>query len=98
PYRLQPSFSALANEDHRLHLGNVRNGLVWGVDEVRVWATERTAEEIRANLFTRLTGDEEGLAALWNFDDPQQPGHDASPHGFSETERERAQIIAATLP
>jgi signal transduction histidine kinase/ligand-binding sensor domain-containing protein len=50
------------------------------IDEFRVWKTVRTAEQIRANLFQRLAGKEEGLLALWNFDDPAQPGKDSSPN------------------
>jgi signal transduction histidine kinase/ligand-binding sensor domain-containing protein/DNA-binding response OmpR family regulator len=39
------------------------------IDEVRVWRVARSAEQIRQAMFQRLTGREEGLAALWNFDD-----------------------------
>lgn len=39
------------------------------MDEVRVWRVARSAEQIRQTMFQRLTGREEGLAALWNFDD-----------------------------
>ncbi|MFO1514199.1 MAG: LamG-like jellyroll fold domain-containing protein, partial [Verrucomicrobiota bacterium] len=39
------------------------------IDEVRVWRVARTAEQIQQSMFQRLTGREEGLAALWNFDD-----------------------------
>jgi hypothetical protein len=50
------------------------------MDEVRVWNTARTVEQIRENLLQRLTGSEPGLVALWNFDDPANPGRDASPN------------------
>jgi signal transduction histidine kinase/ligand-binding sensor domain-containing protein/DNA-binding response OmpR family regulator len=50
------------------------------MDEVRVWKTVRSAAQIRENRFKHLTGSEEGLAALWNFDDPLQPGKDSSPN------------------
>jgi hypothetical protein len=53
-------------------------GLEGEMDEVRVWSRERTAEEIRASMFERLTGNEPDLAALWNFDDPAEPGRDVS--------------------
>jgi hypothetical protein len=50
------------------------------MDEVRIWDHERTTEKIRSSMGLRLTGNEPGLAALWNFDDASQPGRDASPH------------------
>jgi hypothetical protein len=37
--------------------------------EVRLWAGERTAEQIQANRFLGLSGTEPGLLALWNFAD-----------------------------
>jgi hypothetical protein len=50
--------------------------------EVRVWKMARSAEQIRDNIANPLTGNEEGLAALWNFADPAQPGRDATPNGI----------------
>lgn len=41
------------------------------IDEFRVWNGRRTPEQIRANMHRRLTGREEGLVGLWNFDDAQ---------------------------
>ncbi len=49
------------------------------IAEVRLWAGERTADEIRANVFNQLTGHEPGLLALWNFADGT--ARDASPNG-----------------
>ena len=49
------------------------------LDEVRLWSVARTAEQIRENLFTSLTGKEPGLAGYWNFDEGNAndlgPGH-----------------------
>ena len=39
------------------------------LDEIRVWDHCRTLEQVRDNMFKRLTGKEEGLVHLWNFDD-----------------------------
>ena len=52
------------------------------VDEFRVWKVPRSTEQIRQSMNTRLTGMEPGLAALWNFDDPQNSGKDATPNGY----------------
>ena len=52
------------------------------VDEFRVWKVARSTEQIRESMNTRLTGMEPGLAALWNFDDLQNPGKDATTNGY----------------
>ncbi len=41
------------------------------LDEVRVWNMARTAEDIRKTMYTSLTGDEQGLAAYWAFDEAE---------------------------
>jgi hypothetical protein len=68
------------------------------LDEVRVWSVQRTEEEIRVNLFRRLTGREPGLAGLWNFDDPAQPARDASVNGFHGAFFGDAKTVPAELP
>jgi signal transduction histidine kinase/ligand-binding sensor domain-containing protein len=66
------------------------------MDEVRVWATARTAEEIRENMSKRLTGHEAGLAGLWNFDDGT--GRDATPHQHDGQFRGSASAVAVPEP
>ncbi|HSU54797.1 MAG TPA: LamG-like jellyroll fold domain-containing protein, partial [Candidatus Dormibacteraeota bacterium] len=44
-------------------------GFEGDMDDVRLWSITRTAEEIRADQFTKLSGKEPGLLASWNFDD-----------------------------
>jgi len=39
------------------------------VDEVRVWTVGRTQTEIKANMFTVLSGGEPGLLYYWRFDE-----------------------------
>jgi signal transduction histidine kinase/CheY-like chemotaxis protein/ligand-binding sensor domain-containing protein len=68
------------------------------LDEVRIWSVMRTEEEIRADQFRRLTGREPGLAGLWNFDDPAQPGRDTSTNGFHGQLFGDAQLVPAELP
>jgi hypothetical protein len=53
---------------------------VGSMDEVRLWRVARDEKQIRDNITTKLSGTEEGLLALWNFDDPSNPGRDASPN------------------
>ncbi|MGL1934433.1 MAG: Ig-like domain-containing protein [Fibrobacterales bacterium] len=39
------------------------------MDEFRVWSTVRSLSEIAGSMDKRLTGSEQGLTHLWNFDD-----------------------------
>ncbi|MCQ8770766.1 LamG domain-containing protein [Streptomyces telluris] len=38
------------------------------LEEVRIWRTARTQEQVLDNLFTRLRGEKEDLIAYWSFD------------------------------
>ena len=64
----------------------------------RVWKVERTAEQIRENMFKELTGSEPGLFGLWNFADPANPGRDASPGAHDGKLIGQALVTNATLP
>ncbi len=92
------SLSTLGNK-HRSYLGRSN----WGtpeyfqgqMDEVRVWVVERTPEQIRENMFRRLTGGETGLAGLWNFDG--NDAKDATPNAFDGEFRSSAGTVAASV-
>lgn len=63
--------------------GNIAGGQV---DEVRIWNTARTQNEIRENMMTTLTGNETGLVAYYRFD--QSDGstlYDMSNYGHNGT-------------
>jgi signal transduction histidine kinase/DNA-binding response OmpR family regulator/ligand-binding sensor domain-containing protein len=64
--------------------------------EVRLWAGERTPEQIKSNLTTHLTGREPGLLALWNFADGT--ARDASTNGLHGKLVGNARIVAAQIP
>ncbi len=68
------------------------------MDEVHLWRTARTAEEIRADMAHGLTGREPGLVAMWNFDDPAHPGKDSSGNGLDGKLVGQAQTVAEKLP
>lgn len=92
----------------RAFLGHSVGASLWGrvlrfgfrgqMDEVRLWNTARTAEQVRESLGRRLSGTESGLVGLWNFDDPALAGRDASPGAHHGTLQGRARAVAATLP
>jgi len=92
----------------RAFLGHSVGASLWGgvlsfgfrgqMDEVRLWNTARTAEQIRASLGRRLSGTEAGLVGHWSFDDPANAGRDASPGANHGTLQGRARAVAAGLP
>ncbi len=60
----------------RMRIGGLlKDGYMWAgyyfsgqIDEVRIWNTVRTADQIRENMFRTLDGDEAGLVAYYRFD------------------------------
>ena len=51
------------------------------IDEVRIWGTARTDEEIKRDMRRTLKGNEPGLLAYWNFDEGDgQLAHDLATH------------------
>jgi signal transduction histidine kinase len=82
----------------RNRLGPMAVGFRSQFDEVRVWGLARTGEQIRRDLFKSLSGSEEGLLALWNFDDPANPGHDATRHIRHGRLRGSARTVEAACP
>ena len=68
------SFAELQSGDENL-VGR-DNAKGWGsfatfhgqMDEIRVWRVARSEEQIRANMSSSLSGQEEGLYGLWNFE------------------------------
>lgn len=52
----------------RLEGGRPTELLTGTLEEVRIWRTVRTREQILDNLFTRLRGDKQDLLGYWTFD------------------------------
>jgi gliding motility-associated-like protein len=63
--RTAPANVFLPNES--FDIGRVDNYLNGTLDEVRVWNTARTAQQIQTNLGQELVGNESGLLAYYNF-------------------------------
>ena len=97
------SFAAIQNGDHN-YLGHSvykvadpqREDLQGQLDELRVWRRARTEEQIRQTMFQRLTGREEALVGLWNFDDGK--ANDATPAGHHGKLVGQARTVHAELP
>jgi len=66
------------------------------MDELRVWNYRRSAEQIRENMNRRLSGREEGLVGLWNFDDGAAT--DSSPGAHHGKLTGSARIVSPGLP
>jgi hypothetical protein len=64
----------------------------------QVKSGERSAQRIRKNTFQKLTGTEPGLVAIWNFDNPSQPGRDESTNGHHAKLMERAKVVNSVGP
>ena len=76
------------NPDDRDFLGQM--------DEVRVWNYRRSEEQIRDNMNRRLSGREEGLVGLWNFDDGLAT--DSSPGAHHGKLVGNARVVTPGLP
>ncbi|MCA1744198.1 MAG: BNR-4 repeat-containing protein [Bacteroidales bacterium] len=55
------------------------------IDEVRVWTTARSAQEIKDQMFSPLIGNEEHLLGYWDFDDRATMATDVSGNGLDGT-------------
>jgi len=78
------SLSAATRDGPKNYLGRsqwIQNADLAGeLDEVRIWSKARGQKETLTDMHKRLTGDEPGLVALWNFD--AGDARDASSNGF----------------
>ncbi|WP_406293052.1 LamG domain-containing protein [Embleya sp. NBC_00888] len=88
----------------RLDAGKPTELLAGTLEEVRIWRTVRTREQISDNLFTRLHGGKQDLLGYWPFDrDSTTPGTTTvrdeglrgNNLGFSAT---RPRILLSTAP
>jgi PAS domain S-box-containing protein len=68
------------------------------MDEVRVWDHVRTPQQIRSAMGQSLTGNTPGLVALWNFEDPNEPGRDAGTNQWVGQLEGGARVVEAELP
>ena len=68
------------------------------MDELRIWDHARTEEQVRENMVRKLTGNEPGLLSLWNFDDPDNPGKDATGRTDDGTLHGNARVVGGGPP
>ena len=93
------SFAALGGgENNYLGKSNWRDNAYFhgALDEVRVWSTARSGEEIRAGMGQVLRGDEAGLMGWWSFDGGD--ARDGSPQGHHGRLLGGARCVGAPFP
>ena len=66
------------------------------MDEIRIWAVARAAEQIRDGMYQRVRGDEEGLVAAWSFDGGT--ARDLTPNGFHLQLHGDVRIVEEAFP
>ncbi|MER7165791.1 LamG domain-containing protein [Micromonospora sp. NPDC000207] len=82
----------------------VRDGFAGTLDEIRVWQTARTGEQILDNVFTRLRGESEDLVCYFPFDAASTvagaPVLDAGPRGNDLTTATGTEpaVVLSTAP
>jgi signal transduction histidine kinase/DNA-binding response OmpR family regulator/ligand-binding sensor domain-containing protein len=67
------------------------------IRDFNIWDGERSPGQIRDDMFRPITGEQPGLIAAWNFDDPSDPGKDASGHGHEATLVGQAGLATAAM-
>ncbi len=74
----------------RHRYNQINQGFFWGdLDEIRIWSTPRTENEIQNNMFSSIDENTIGLLAYWDFnnqttDDISGNGHNGVPMGDAE--------------
>lgn len=77
---------SLDSPDGSIRISHVTETMDGYIDEVRIWNTARTAQEIREGMCRVLGGDETGLVAYWRFDqDEGAKLYDVTGHGHDGT-------------
>ncbi|MFD4829386.1 LamG-like jellyroll fold domain-containing protein [Streptomyces uncialis] len=94
----------------QLTLGAVNKSGTFGdffqgtLEEVRLWRTARTPEQILDNLFTRLKGDKQDLLGYWPFDSDSTTADTVRDHSLRGnhldpgTDATRPRIVLSTAP
>lgn len=82
----------------------LRDAFAGNLDEIRVWQTARTGEQILDNVFTRLRGESEDLVCYYPFDAASTvtgaPVLDAGPRGndLTATSGGEPTVVLSTAP
>ena len=93
------SFAAVASDSlNFLGRANIADNdhFAGQLDEIRVWRVVRSQQQIEADMFARLRGDEPDLVGLWNFDSGDAGDH--SLRGNHGVLRGGARCLEAALP
>jgi signal transduction histidine kinase/ligand-binding sensor domain-containing protein/CheY-like chemotaxis protein len=98
------SFAGYASGEHNFLGRNnwrevdpkVKADMTGRMEEIRIWALARTAEQIRDGMYQQVRGDEAGLVAAWNFEGGA--ARDLTPNGFHLKLHGDARIVEETFP
>lgn len=96
-------FGALATGDAQFTIGASRDGgardqFIGWMDEVRIWRSARTQEQVQDNLFRRLVGERDQLIAHYDSDDPEATQlHDQSGRGL-HLDLTNAEFLLSSAP
>jgi hypothetical protein len=84
---VSPGGFVIGQDQDKVGGGFDPNQALYGyLDELRVWDTVLTGEEIRQRMCHKLTGDEPHLVGYWDFEEGTgQVVHDQSPYGRDGT-------------
>jgi hypothetical protein len=95
------SDAVLYDSAHGLGIGGNASTPTWNglIDEVRIWCTARSQQEVQAKMYRTLTGTEIGLMGYWRFDEGNGTNTvDASGHGFTGTLLNGVSWVGSSAP
>ncbi len=70
PLSANTPLTDMTGNSTRLYIGSLisNNRFNGSLDEIRLWNSERSIDDIRADMCKKLTGSESNLVGYWNFD------------------------------
>jgi hypothetical protein len=92
--------TAISSSSKQLYIGKGDNSsYFWGglIKDVRIWNVARTQKQIQDNMYEYLKGDEQGLIALYKFNEASGQALDSTSNGRNGTVNGGATRIYSSL-